>query len=89
MSQYAKKQILRVMSAALSYRGQAYLPYIKVPTLIMVGEDNKTTHRQARQMREAILNAKLAIIPRANHLLNMDNPNKFNQCLKAFINDQT
>ena len=85
MSQYAKKQILRVMSAALNYRGQAYLRQINVPTLIMVGEDNHTTHRQARQMNEVIPNAKLAFIPRANHLLNLDNPGDFNRSLKAFI----
>ncbi len=88
MSQYTKRQILRVMSAALNYRGQAYLRQIKMPTLIMVGEDNKTTHRQAWQMSEAIPNAKLTVILRANHLLNIDNPGEFNRCLKAFINDQ-
>ena len=87
MNRYAKKQILRVMSAALNYRGRAYLSQIKVPTLIMVGEDNKTTHRQARQMHKEILNARLVTVSRANHLLNLDNPGDFNRCLKAFISD--
>jgi pimeloyl-ACP methyl ester carboxylesterase len=87
MNRYAKEQILRVMSAALNYRGKAYLRQIEAPTLIMVGEDNKTTHQQARQMKEAIPKAKLAFIPRANHLLNLDNPNDFNRSLKALISD--
>ena len=87
MSQYSKKQILRVMSAAVNYRGEAYLSQINVPTLIMVGEDNKTTHRQARQMNEKIPNSRLVFVPRANHLLNLDNPNDFNRRLKTFISD--
>ena len=85
MSQYSKKQILRVMSAVLNYQGRAYLSKIKVPTLIMVGENNKTTHQQARQMGKEIPRAKLVFIPHANHLLNLDNPDDFNQYLKAFV----
>lgn len=88
MSQYSKKQILRVMSAALNYQGEAYLSQIKAPTLVMVGEDNKTTHRQARQMNEKIPNSRLVFVPRANHLLNLDNPNDFNYRLKTFISDR-
>lgn len=87
MSQYSKKQILRIMSAAMNYRGRSYLSKIRVPTLILVGEDNKTTHRQAQQMNEEISYSRLAFVPQANHLLNLDNPNAFNRQLKAFVSN--
>ena len=87
MSQYPKTTVLRVMSAALNYDGKQYLRQIVVPTLLVVGAENKATHRQAREMNQLIPNAELVFINQASHLANLDNPNEFNHHLKRFISE--
>ena len=63
------------------------LATIAVPTLIVVGEDDKATPvDSARKMYEAVKGSTLVIIPEAGHLSNLEQPNQFNAALLEFLN---
>ena len=62
------------------------LAQIKLPTLIMVGEDDPGTPVSASQaMHERIPNSKLVILPSARHLSNVEQAEAFNAALLAFL----
>jgi len=62
------------------------LPEIKVPVLILVGEEDKITPPEAaKAMHEKIKNSALHIISNAGHLSNLENQEDFNNQLKKFI----
>lgn len=62
------------------------LPHIKVPTLVMVGEEDAITPpAEAERMAQLIHGAQLAKVPGAGHLSNLENPEAFNQAVKAFM----
>lgn len=85
MARYNRATMLRVIQAALAFDGQHQLPRIDVPTLILLAAENCRTHAQGRQMAQLIPRAHLEIIPRAHHLLNLDNPEAFNRSVLAFL----
>jgi pimeloyl-ACP methyl ester carboxylesterase len=85
MNRYDHRTSVRVISAAFGYAGKSKLEHIKSPTLILVAENNKQTHAQGKAMAKIIPNAKFGVIKRANHLLNMDNPDDFNQEVVEFL----
>jgi 3-oxoadipate enol-lactonase len=59
---------------------------IKLPTLVMVGEeDPATTVEDARDMRERIPHSQLVVIPAAAHLSNVQQPEVFNASLVDFL----
>jgi 3-oxoadipate enol-lactonase len=59
---------------------------IKVPTLIMVGEDDPGTPVAASEaMHKKISNSKLVILPSARHLSNVEQPEVFNTNLLTFL----
>lgn len=63
-----------------------HLSKIKIPTLIMVGEDDPGTPVSASQaIHEKISNSKLAIIQSARHLPNVEQPDAFNRTLLTFL----
>lgn len=73
---------------ALSVRKETcnILPEIKVPVLVMVGnEDQITPPDAARFIHERIEGSLLKIIDHAGHLSNLENPDEFNIQLKKFI----
>ncbi|MGB9627725.1 MAG: 3-oxoadipate enol-lactonase [Thermodesulfobacteriota bacterium] len=62
------------------------LPEIKMPTLIMVGEEDPGTPISASEaMHQRIPNSKLTIIPSARHLSNVEQPEVFNTNLMKFL----
>jgi 3-oxoadipate enol-lactonase len=64
------------------------LPKIKVPTLIMIGEnDNFTPLSSSKIMNEKIADSKLKIIPKAGHISNLENTPEFNRNLIEFLNN--
>jgi 3-oxoadipate enol-lactonase len=74
--------------AALAQRNEtcSRLEEIKIPTLILVGREDKITPvTAARFMHERIKNSTLTIIDHAGHLTNLENPADFNQELKRFV----
>jgi len=82
------KQTLYNTLHALAERKQtcSRLQEINIPTLIMVGEEDKITPiTTAQQINEKILNSKLEIIQQAGHLSNLENPTAFNTHLVTFL----
>lgn len=64
----------------------AFLPQIKVPTLVLVGEDDALTPPSAaRAMACKIPGAELHVIPAAAHMSNLENPQVFNRHLLDFL----
>jgi 3-oxoadipate enol-lactonase len=62
------------------------LPRIAVPTLFVVGaEDLGAPPEVMRRMAEAVPGAKLAVIPDAAHLPNLDNTPAFNEAIAGFL----
>jgi 3-oxoadipate enol-lactonase len=61
------------------------LSQITCPTQIIAGElDQATPPSDARLMADQISNARLTIIPQAAHLVNLEQPDTFNQIVAAF-----
>ncbi|MCS7251277.1 MAG: alpha/beta fold hydrolase [Anaerolineae bacterium] len=64
------------------------LPSIRVPTLVIVGEEDAVTPPDvARQMAEGIPQARVVVIPRAGHLANVEAPEAFNEAVWAFLQE--
>jgi len=64
----------------------ARLPEIRVPTLVLVGEqDAGTPPAMAREIAAGIPGARLAIIPGAAHLCNIEQAETFNRLLLDFL----
>jgi pimeloyl-ACP methyl ester carboxylesterase len=62
------------------------LSAIHVPTLIVVGEDDKATPPDSsRKMHAAIAGSQLVIIPEAGHTSNLEQPERFNTALASFL----
>jgi 3-oxoadipate enol-lactonase len=63
----------------------AELPEIAVPTLVVVGsEDALAAPAEARAMAAAMPDARMAEIPSAGHLSNLENPEAFAAALAGF-----
>ena len=73
-------------------RGLNYLerlPAIKLPTLIMVGEEDPGTPVAASEaIRERIAGSRLVILPSARHLSNIEQAEAFNKSLMGFLLQQ-
>jgi pimeloyl-ACP methyl ester carboxylesterase len=62
------------------------LPTIKLPTLIVVGEEDTLTPPQLSvEMHEAIAGSELVRIPKAGHMSNLEQPVAFNDALARFL----
>lgn len=65
------------------------IPAIRVPTLVVCGEDDRMTpEKYARFLREGIPGAALTVIPRAGHMVMLESPGEFNRVLMAFLETQ-
>lgn len=59
---------------------------IDVPTLVVVGEEDKVTAPAlSRELADLIPGAKLATIPGAGHVSNLERPAEFNRIVEEFI----
>lgn len=62
------------------------LSQINIPTLLVFGEQDQIIPLdEARAMHAAIPGSRLEIIADAGHLLNLEQPQKFNEILRRFI----
>ncbi len=62
------------------------LPELKIPTLILVGKEDKITPPSAAEvLHKGITNSSLTILENAAHLSNMENPKQFNKEITAFV----
>jgi pimeloyl-ACP methyl ester carboxylesterase len=61
------------------------LPLVAVPTLLVWGEeDARSPLEVARQFEQAIPGAELVVIPGCGHVSNLDQPERFNDAVRAF-----
>lgn len=63
------------------------LPEIKVPTLIVVGADDKPFLPAADYMALKIPGAQKVVIPDAGHAVNIDQPQAFIKAVQPFLDD--
>ena len=62
------------------------LAKISVPTLILVGDNDKLIPMENIQLlKDKIPNAELAVLPKAGHMSNVENPEEFNSQLLRFM----
>jgi 3-oxoadipate enol-lactonase len=62
------------------------LAQIKVPTLVIVGEEDRVTPpRESKLLAEGINNSTLSVIPKAGHFSMLEQPAAFNRILRSFI----
>lgn len=62
------------------------LDSIDVPTLVVVGEEDKPSPPEvAETMHERIRGSRLAVLPDAGHLTNLEVPGPFNQAVGEFL----
>lgn len=79
--------------AAAALRGRAERPsYVEVlrdveaPTLVIVGENDEFTPiSEARSIHELIMDSHLVVIEGAAHMPNLEQPDRFNDVLAAFL----
>jgi pimeloyl-ACP methyl ester carboxylesterase len=62
------------------------LEVIDLPVLILQGADDQIiSYDEAQAMHEALANSQLEVIPDAGHLLNLEQPERFNQAVRRFV----
>jgi 3-oxoadipate enol-lactonase len=89
MSRLHKESYIKSIEASVRMDPRADLASITVPTLVVVGADDKLTPPDvARQIASEIPGAELAVIPDAGHLVNIEQPEAFNAVLLAFLDTQ-
>lgn len=75
---------------AMKHRADATaeLADIDVPALVVVGEhDGPSPPDVARQMHEALPRSRLAVLPGAGHLSNLEAPDRFDAEVRRFLED--
>jgi 3-oxoadipate enol-lactonase len=66
----------------------APLESLAIPTLVVVGEEDKPDFRAiAQHLVEHIPDSQLAVIPGAGHLVGIDRPDELNALLLSFLSD--
>ena len=65
------------------------LPAIAVPTLVLVGENDKQFRPSADYMAAKIPGAEKVILDNAGHAANIDQPAAFNAAVRAFLDRAT
>jgi pimeloyl-ACP methyl ester carboxylesterase len=74
------------VAALVAFDRRANLPFLRVPTLVITGEHDRTAAPEvARRMAERIEGSQLQIVPGAGHLLNIEQPEAFNSALLRFL----
>ncbi len=76
------------LSACNEFDVMASIHNVRLPTWILVGEDDQLTPvKYARYLHEAIQGSRLAIVPQAGHLAMMERPEEFNRLLAEFLTE--
>jgi 3-oxoadipate enol-lactonase len=86
MSALHKESYLKAIVATTHYARKLDLESIRVPTHIVVGdEDTLTPPALSRSMAARIPGAQLTVIKGAGHLSNIEQPEAFNAAVLAFL----
>jgi len=86
MAALHKGSYVKTLKATTLYNRTAELDRIAVPTLLIFGEaDTLTTADMGRQMQARIKGAKLVVVPKSGHLVNLEQPEAFEAALEPFL----
>jgi 3-oxoadipate enol-lactonase len=86
MSRLHKESYIKSIEASVRMDARSDLANIKVPTLVVVGADDRLTPPDvARELASEIRGAELAVIPDAGHLANIEQPEAFNAAVLQFL----
>lgn len=82
-----KKGAMRATAGVIERDGVlSRLPDINLPTLIVVGDEDKPTpYEEAQKMHFAIKGSKLAVIKQAGHSTPVEQPERLNQVMSTFL----
>lgn len=62
------------------------LPEVRVPTLLVVGEEDGKFTRVAYEMTKRLPEARVVVVPGAGHTVHLENPAGFAAALEEFLN---
>ena len=81
-----KPSYLKALQASVAQDRAAPLEKIAVPTLVIAGEEDRVYPPSlARRMAERIPGAELVVLAGCGHLSNLEQPERFNEALLAFL----
>ena len=82
------KGYLAQLQAVLGYETYARLGAIRVPTLVLHGEDDRLVPASnGRNLARRITGARLVLVPSASHILFSDQPEVVNRAILEFLRD--
>ncbi|MBI4483644.1 MAG: alpha/beta hydrolase [Acidobacteria bacterium] len=67
------------------YALEARMKELRVPTMILVGDEDGPALEPSRFMSRVLPNARLVIFPGTGHTLNLEEPEKFNEAVLRFL----
>ena len=67
------------------YDLQEHLAALKVPTLIMAGDEDDPCLDASLYLKRSIPSAGLTLLPKTGHALNLEEPDLFNRLLDDFV----
>jgi pimeloyl-ACP methyl ester carboxylesterase len=67
------------------YELEARLRGLRVPTLVIVGEEDTPALDASRFLAQTIPDATLTVLPRTGHTLNLEEPAAFNRTVLDFL----
>ena len=67
------------------YQLQDKLQQIKVPTLVMIGDEDTPCVEPAVFMKRNIPSCGLAVFPQAGHTINLEEPDLYNRTVSDFL----
>jgi len=86
MSNLHKESYIKTLRATTIFDQKKALEKIRVPTLLVFGEDDSLTRPEiGEEMASKIQDCEYTMIPRAGHLINLEQPELFNQKLLSFL----
>ena len=90
MSRLHKESYIKSIEASVMMPVRDDLDRIKVPTLVLVGsEDKLTSVEMARELAAEIPDAEFVVIDDAGHLANIEQPAAFNDAVLGFLRRHT
>ena len=88
MARLHKESYIKTVEASLGFNRLADLPKIEAPTLLVYGEhDTLTPPGVGQRMLEEIKGARMTVIEDSGHLMNMEQPARFNAAVLDFLRE--
>ena len=86
MASLHKESYIKTVEATTMFDRSANLENIAVPTLLIFGEhDSLTTAEMGQSMADRIPGCEFHIVPKAGHLVNIEQPQPFNSLVLDFL----